>query len=170
MKRRTLYLAALALILVLGAGIGESLAYFSTYAEAKGGYVIDLGDRTEMTEEFSNWTKRLTITNAEDSEAVFIRVKAFCGSSYTLSFSDADGRWSPGADGYWYYADPVAGGEATGELQLRIGGVPASVTDGDSFNVIVIYESSPARWREDGTAYADWSVILDRVSTEGGEA
>ena len=42
--------------------------------------------------------------------------------------------------------------------------------DGATFNVIVIYESTPARWREDGTAYADWTVILDRGSTEGGEA
>ncbi len=170
MKRRTLYLAALALILVLGAGIGESLAYFSTYAEAKGGYVIELGDRTELKEEFSNWTKRVTVVSAEDSEPVFIRVKAFCGSRYSLSYLDESGRWSLGDDGYYYYSEIVPGGGSTAELQIRIGNVPASVKDGDSFNVIVIYESSPARWREDGTAYADWSVILDRVSTEGGEA
>ena len=170
MKRKTLLLAALALVLVLGASIGQSLAYFSTYAEAKGGYVIELGDRTELKEEFSNWTKRVTVVSAEDSEPVFIRVKAFCGSRYSLSYLDESSRWSLGDDGYYYYSEIVPGGGSTAELQIRIGNVPASVKDGDSFNVIVIYESTPVRYREDGSAYADWNVILDSGSTEGGAA
>lgn len=170
MKRKTLLLAALALVLVLGASIGQSLAYFSTYAEAKGGYVIELGDRTELKEEFSNWTKRVTVVSAEDSEPVFIRVKAFCSSRYSLSYLDESSRWSLGDDGYYYYSEIVPGGGSTAELQIRIGNVPASVKDGDSFNVIVIYESTPVRYREDGSAYADWNVILDGGSTEGGAA
>ena len=33
--------------------------------------------------------------------------------------------------------------------------------DGDSFNVIVVYEAVPARYHEDGTAYADWTQQIE---------
>ena len=170
MKRRTLLLSALALLLVLGGSIGETIAYFSTYAEAKGGYTIELGDSTEIREEFSNWTKRVSIASDANSEPVFIRVKAFCGSRYTLSYTDATGRWSLGGDGWYYYSEIVEGGAATGELQIHIDNVPSTVTDGDSFNVVVIYESTPVRYREDGSAYADWSSVLDSGSSDEGGA
>ena len=123
-----------------------------------------------MRGEFPNWTKRITIPSAEDSEPVFIRVKAFCGSKYTLTYTDADGRWSLGSDGYYYYSAPVEGGASTSELQIHINNVPSTVTDGESFNVVVIYESTPVRFREDGSAYADWSSILDSGSSDEGGA
>ncbi len=39
MKKRTLILAVLAVVLVLSASIGSAVAYFTTYATARGGYV-----------------------------------------------------------------------------------------------------------------------------------
>lgn len=39
--------------------------------------------------------------------------------------------------------------------------------DGESFNVIVIYESTPVRYDENGEPYADWSETLDVVTATG---
>ena len=38
------------------------------------------------------------------------------------------------------------------------------------FNVVVIYESTPVMYREDGTPYADWNVVLDNGTSQSGSA
>lgn len=103
-----------------------------------------------------------------DSEPVYIRVKAFCGSEYSLVFSDESGKWTPGEDGYYYYSDIVNGGGTTDELLVKIENVPEDVTDADSFNVVVVYESTPVLYREDGTPYADWNSKVNTGTVEGG--
>ena len=77
----------LAVALVLGSSIGTALAYFTTCAPAKGGYVIHLGEETEIEEEFSDWTKHVVITSREDSSGVFVRVTAFSGAAYPLAIT-----------------------------------------------------------------------------------
>lgn len=179
MKKTKCLLAALAIGAILGAGIGQAVAYFTTYTEAIGGYPVYLGNRTEITEEFNDWTKRVTIHNdAGSAEAVWIRARAF--SSYDLLFDGTD--WSAGTDGYYYYAYPINAGEDTEVLNIRIGRLDAAGTlekpgepDEDhpqeSFDVIVIYESTPVRYGADGTRLpADWNEILDTGRMEGGEA
>lgn len=168
MKKKTAFLTALAVILVLAASIDSAWAYFTTYAEAKGGHTLSLGDKTKVEEDFSAWTKHVSIQSDPDSEPVYIRVKAFCGSEYKLVFSDKSGKWSPGSDGYYYYSDIVNGGEATKELQVKIENVPKDVTDADSFNVVVIYESTPVLYKEDGTPYADWKNKVNTGTVKGG--
>ena len=66
MKKKSSLLAALVLTVILTAGIGKAWAYFTTYAEAAGGYTIELGERTQVREEFREWTKHVVITSAED--------------------------------------------------------------------------------------------------------
>ena len=139
MKKTGIMMAVLAMLLVLGSHIDTALAYFSTYAPAKGGYTIHLGSETEIKEKVAEWTKHVTITVDEDSDTVFVRVKAFAGSIYTLTYSDEAGTWTPGADGYIYFASPVKGGGSTDTLLIRIGDVPEK--DVESFNVAVIYET-----------------------------
>ena len=168
MKKKTAFLTAVAVLLVMAATIESAWAYFTTYAEAKGGYTLSLGDKTTVTEEFSAWTKHVAITSTEDSEPVYIRVKAFCGSEYSLVFSDASGKWTPGEDGYYYYSDIVYGGGTTDELLVKIENVPEDVKDADSFNVVVVYESTPVLYREDGTPYADWNSKVNTGTVEGG--
>ncbi len=168
MKKNTMILAALAVILTLTAGVSSAWAYFTTYAEAKGGYTLHLGDKTTVSENFSDWTKHVSIASETDSEPVYIRVKAFCGSEYSLIYSDAAGKWTPGEDGYYYYSDIVNGGGATDVLDVKIENVPEGMEDSDSFHVVVIYETTPVRYREDGTPYADWSARLDSGRVEGG--
>lgn len=60
----------------------------------------------------------------------------------------------------------MPGGKTAKELSVRIGNVPEEeLKDGLTFNVIVIYESTPVLYREDGTPYADWNAVLDSGSS-----
>lgn len=161
MKKINTILFALAGLLIMSGVIDSAWAYFTTYAEAAGSISIELGDVTEIEEEISEWTKRVEIASAADSGPVYIRAKAFSGSEYTLSYS-SEGGWSDGNDGYWYYDQILYGGEKTeGRLLIKIEGVPKDAKAGDDFNVIVVYESTPVLYEEDGTPYADWEAVLD---------
>ena len=108
------------------------------------------------------------IANEESSEPVYIRVRAFCGSQYTIAYSGEG--WTLGGDGYYYYNHAVDGGGVTGALDLKIENIPENPEDKESFNVIVIYESTPVKHHPDGSAYTieetDWSELLDTGSTE----
>ena len=161
MKKKTIVLAALAAVLTLEAAAGSAWAYFTTYTEARGGYPIELEDTTTIREEFSAWTKHVVVASEKDSRPVYVRVKALNGSEYTLTYTDTCGKWTPGSDGYYYYSDIVNGGEATGGLDIKIGNVPESVEDGSSFNIVVVYETTPVRYDENGKPYADWNATLD---------
>ena len=171
MKKRKYYpevLALAAALTVVSAGIGKTWSYFTTYTEAAGGYTIHLGDRTEINETFSGWTKHLTITSDEDSQPVYIRARAFCGSEYTVLYSG--NGWSLGADGYYYYDSILYGGGSAETLDLKIEGIPQEPEALESFNVVVIYESTPVKYHEDGSPYSiqetDWDEILDAGRTE----
>lgn len=180
MKKVNVCLTALAVVLVLGAGLHNIWAYFTTYAEAQGGYVIELGDRTHFEERFSDWTKRLAVTSKTDSQPVYVRAKAFCGVEYSLVYEDAEGKWNLNeADGYYYYSDILYAGQSTSELLVKIDGIKLqretdpqtgetiytndSLEAGDQFNVVVIYESTPVRYDGNGNPYADWDA---EVSTD----
>lgn len=170
MKRIRIWLPVFAVAMLFLAGIKSSWAYFTTYTKAKGGYTIELGNETKITEEFDSWTKKVSISSKEGSQPVYIRVKAFCGSEYELVYSDDSGKWTPGEDGYYYYSDIVNGGETTNILNVRIENVPKGeeVKEPDSFQVVVVYESTPVQYHEDGTPFADWSVKVDTGTVEGG--
>ncbi|MEY8517084.1 hypothetical protein AALC25_09180 [Lachnospiraceae bacterium 29-84] len=165
MKKKSIFLAAAAAVLVSASTVGSAWAYFTTYAEAAGGYTISLGDETQVKEEFSDWTKHVTITSEEGSEPVYVRAKAFSGSEYKLIYSDKSGKWSPGDDGYYYYSDILNGGESTEELLVKIENIPE---DAANFDVVVVYESTPVKYEEDGTPYADWNGKVDSHTVEGG--
>ncbi len=156
MKKIGVVLAALAAVVAIGSGTGVAWAYFTTYAEAQGGQNLELGDWTEIEEDFYDWTKHVSIVSEPGSQPVYIRAKAFCGGDYLLEYSSESGKWEPGGDGYYYYGDILNGGETAEELLVRIQGIPADeeLEDGDSFNVVVIYESAPVRYGADGTPLA----------------
>ena len=86
-----------------------------------------------------------------------------------LVYSDAAGKWTPGADGYYYYSDIVKGGESAGVLDIGISfPEKTEITEETRFDVVVIYESTPVLYQADGSAYADWSITLDSGNAEGG--
>ena len=102
----------------------------------------------------------MEITNT-GSQPCYVRVKAFCGGQYTLTYSGEG--WTAGADGYWYYDAIVPAGAKSGELDIAIGNTPAG--EADAFNVIVVQEATAVRYRADGTPYADWSETLSSDSS-----
>ena len=170
-KRGSRFLFGLAGALALAAGAGTANAYFTTFAEAQGGVVIRLGDRTEIEEACSEWTKSIVITSNPDSQPVYIRARAFCGSVYELEYISPSGKWTLNeADGFYYYNDIVYGGASTDVLEIKIGNIPETPEPGQGFNVAVIYESTPVRYHAGGEAYADWTVILDSGAAEDADA
>ena len=79
LSKKSLCLAAAALTLTAGISAGTAMAYFTTYAEASGNVTLNMGfTETKPTEEFSNWTKHVTVKNTGDF-ACFVRVKALAG-------------------------------------------------------------------------------------------
>lgn len=170
MKRLNILLSGLLLVMILSTSIGTALAYFTANTQAEGAVPITLGDREEINENFDNWVKHVTITSDEDSEPVFIRAKVFysVASGLTVSIKDGNNGWSLGEEGYYYYDKIVKGGGKTDPLDVAIGNIPQDAEEGDEFNVVVIYESTPVRYEADGTAYADWDHILDTGTQEGG--
>ncbi|MCI8367090.1 MAG: hypothetical protein HFJ66_05760 [Eggerthellaceae bacterium] len=171
-KRGLAAAAGLTLAVALSTGIGSTFAYFTTYAEAQGGHTITLGERTEITEEFGEWTKHVTIANnagadGEASRPVFVRARAFAGSGIQLTYSGES--WEPNADGWYYCANPVEPGQTAPVLDVKIDNIPEG-KDGAQFNVVVTYECTPVLYNADGTPYADWTTILDNGNlSEGGD-
>lgn len=168
MKKRLMLLALLAVLLIGCSGLRSAGAYFTAYVVAEGGYPIRIGGSSDFTEDVSSWTKHLTVTCGEDSEAVYVRARAFCGSLYTLEYDTEGGLWTPSEDGYYYYAEMLEPGQTTAVLHVHIAGVPEDPEEGEQFRVIVVYETTPVRWHEDGTPYADWNAALTVGSSEEG--
>ncbi len=167
MKKKSIYLAVFAVVLVLAGSAGSAWVYFTTYVEAAGTQTISLGDETTVEEEFNSWTKHIVITSDEDSEPVYVRARAYCGSQYELVYTASE-KWTPDSDGYYYYSDILNAGEKTSEFIVKIENVPEDVTDASEFNVAVIYETTPVLYDEDGNPYADWNGKLDVTVEKGG--
>lgn len=153
MKKRDMILAVLAVILVLSASIGAALAYFTSYAEARGGYVVHMGYETEIEENVEGNVKTIRITNTagpgtdEGTYPVFVRVKVYHGSDCTIKVPAAT-NWKEENEetgSVWYYTVPLYTGETTEALEISISvAAGAEVKAGDPIDVIVTYESVPA--------------------------
>lgn len=167
--KKIIVLAAAALVLVINLGIGNAMAYFTTYAAAKGEAEISLGLTTTTPEEtVSDWTKHIRIKNTGDFDC-YVRIKVFAGAEYQnhLTYSDMSGKWSPGADGYYYYSEIVPAGGSTEELLAGIKGIKESMESTGSqrdFNVIVVQECTMVVYDKEGRPTADWSKISDSVT------
>lgn len=152
-SRKTLCLAAAALVLAGGVSVGSAYAYFTTYTEASGGVKFELGStKTEVDEKVESGTKIVSIKNTGDY-ACYVRATAFAGSGYTLTFSDGGSdKWSDGHDGYWYYSDLLQPEETTGTLKIKIpDDLLKKVTEDDiEQNVIVVQECAPEAYDDSG--------------------
>ncbi len=168
-RRKLLILGAFALVLVLGTCIGTAWAYFTTYSEAQGGFPLRMSRHREITvdERFSQWTKRISLQSSEDSVPVVVRARVFAPTMLEVTYRDESGKWSLGEDGFYYYSDVLHGGESTEVLFARIGDVPIAPEDGDSFDVVLVYESTFVHYMPDGTPYADWSVRKEVEREDG---
>ena len=164
-SKKIICLAAAAVILTAGFSVGKALAYFTTYTEGKGGVALELGfTETIPQEKVEDGMKKLTVKNTGDFEC-YVRVKALTGDAYSVKYEEADGagKWTPGADGFYYYSEilPAGSGE-TSQLNVIIPKLKEEAGEEPAgFNVIIIQECTPVLYKDGGEPYADWSKVAD---------
>lgn len=173
MKRKLLVSIALAATLICGASVTPAMAYFTDSTIATGSIPVKVGATTTIHEKFAQRSKRVTISNSEDSASpVWIRARVYTNVDYK-----AQGTNWPEADaqGWYNYASPVDPGKATEELKVELTFPkvkyekdPGEAVYDDNFNVIVVYESTLAEYDESTQSYKapNWDNVLDRA-TEG---
>lgn len=166
MKIKTFIPALFAATLICMSSVKDANAFFTTYVTAKGGYEVSYMRETHMEEQFENWNKYVTVTSKEGSIPVYVRVKAFSGELYELSYAGEGWKYVE-ADGYYYYDRPLYGGETTKALRIFIDNIPVNPEHEQNFNVIVIYETIPVQYDEQNEwiqpEKADWSETLSSV-------
>lgn len=148
------------LCLVLFAGIRTTYAYFTTYTTTSGSGGIELGNITHIVEETEGhiYRKDIQIQNEEGSGPVFVRVKLFHGT--TVQVNPAGTGWTLGEDDFWYYDTALEPGEITEILSASLTRLGAD--DPQDFNVVVVAESTPALYDEDGNPSADWNRAIEQ--------
>jgi hypothetical protein len=166
MKHKHLALAAVAAALIAAMSIAPAQAYFTDYHRANGMLRIKLEPTTDIDEEYGERTKHVHIHNSAESDVdVYVRARVYS----SLPVDIAGTNWSgPNDEGWYEYSEIVPIGKDAEELTVTIT-FPDGATEGDNYNVIVVYESTPVQYKSDGTPYADWSYILDREAAKGGE-
>lgn len=164
LSKKTICLAAAAVALTGTLAVGSAYAYFTTYSEAKGNVVFQMGEtRTEPDEKVIEGKKIVSIKNTGDYDC-YIRIRAYAGNNYNLTYEDGgSGKWYDGKDGYWYYKDILTVGSTPSETVLV--NIPKElledITDEKDLNVIVIQECTPVQYDDDGEPYPDWNVTFE---------
>ena len=161
-NKRTIFLTMAALVLTMSIGIGSAMAYFTTYAIANGEVEVDLGfTQTIPEEKVVDGKKEIVLKNIGDYDC-YVRLKALTGNVYkdSIVYSEPNGtgKWTPGADGYYYYSDIVEPKGSSTQIDVSFAFPEIEPAD---FNVIIIQECTPVLYDADGNPYADWSVTAD---------
>ena len=154
MRKTKLIMLMVMVIAVLDITVNETLAYFTTYTRVKGSAELSLQESTRIKEEDVDGGKHVVITAADDSDPIFVRVKAIAIEEVLSQLVYSGERWSEeDEDGWRYYELPLNGGEsATIDINLK----EDAELDLDKFNLIVVYEFIPAKLDSEGNLTADW--------------
>lgn len=164
MKKKIIFLLALSILLVTAVTMNSTLAYFTTYAQAKGGYTIHLGHGgTSMETQVEGGYHHVVITN--DGQPAYVRVRVFTPSDFRSTIGSSDNKWVYDGNGYWYYNE-ILGVGSTSELLVEITPPETHVNDaGDQRHVIIIYESTPQQFDDHGNTIepkkADWNREIE---------
>lgn len=168
MRRKSIFLAALAFALVLGMGITPAGAYFTDQSTANGGLPIIVKPDTEIYEWASGTHKTIVIKNADNAAPAFVRVKVETAADVTIVGEGWDGPQEGGW--YVYKSELPAGGETKNlEVDIDFGRITTiepitSLKPAQRYtcNVSVIYEQADAKYNADGTPdYGDWHTTRD---------
>ena len=163
-------LLAAALTLTASLSVGSALAYFTSYCTAEGAVAMNMGFTETEIHETVRDGKHIIIENTGDYDC-FVRVKVFAPNDIEFWSETKEGWMKHEDDQYWYYNSVLAPKEKTPELLIKY-----RQTDGsnpDEFNIIVVYETTPVLYDENGNPYADWDnvVVVDEsagIVTEPG--
>ena len=156
-----------ATLIVCGVSVKPTLAYFTTYATAKGGISVDIGPTTDVKEKFKDWKKTIEIENTGKADC-FVRVKVIAASQFDIQASGSN--WSLSDDGYWYYSQVVPVG---GKTEPIVAAITVSEKVKTSFNVVVVQECTPVTYDENGNPCvapdAKWDATAQYDKEEGEE-
>ena len=141
-------LAGLACAGILTAASGDAMAYFTTYANAKGGYTLELETHTELHEEFKDMQKTITVENTGETDC-YVRVKIIAPTYVEFPITITQGAgWTKSGD-YYYYDSYLAPGETTkSSVVAAIGNIPEKIDY--TWNVVVASECCQVIYAEDG--------------------
>ena len=93
---KTICLAATALVLTMGLAVNTAMAYFTTYATAKGGVTLELDfSEVKINEDVVNQKKQIVLENTGDVDC-YVRVKALAGNAH---ITDRELSIDPGEEG-----------------------------------------------------------------------
>ncbi len=169
--------SALTVGMVLASNAGNAWGYFTTNTNASGGYSLSLAEEVTTVDEefnFEDWIKNVTVTNTAGSD-MYVRARVFSGAQYAdlLSY-EGEGWGTVQEDGYFHYNAIVKAGESTLPLRVMVKGV-AEGANVDSFNIAVVYETTPVQYDNNGDPYADWTLVLEgkddsSLTEEGGNS
>lgn len=162
-------LAVVAITLIVGVCVENAMAYFTTYVTAEGQVTMNLGfTETVPDDDVADKTKTVSVTNNDDFPC-FVRLKVFWGNQFNEYIEIEGGTgWSLN-NGYYEYDSVLEPDAKTNDFVIDLTeAMQLKPTDDDidEFNVIVIQESTPVLYTDDGVPYADWSIPT--VENEGG--
>ena len=153
MKHKRLLLFLLTVILIACMSVGAAHAYFTDSVDVKGGYVLNIGYTPPIYERIDG-NKHVWFQSEKNAPTVFVRARAYTGAAFQTYLKYTPGEnWVIGATGeFYYYILPLEAEGKTTELQINVTSqlFPSGALPGDEINVIVVYESTPAIFTEDG--------------------
>jgi len=162
-KKHILLAAAMAAALLCLIA-GHAYGYFTANSHAEGTLVI-APLNVVPHETIAERGKQLALTNEENSAAAYVRARGFCGDDSALQYT-AESGWTDGGDGWWYFDPVLEPGQSTSALKIDISAVlPENPKIGDSFNIVVVFESIRPEVGADG-AKETFRAFLNR---QGGE-
>lgn len=186
-RKRTLarpVLLALSLVLVLGLGVGGTLAYLVTNTDPVTNTFTPGKLDTPPKETFENDVKSdVVVTNSNDSAvAAYVRatwtinwvvgngetaqiVAPAKAGEYEIDVAGNGSGWSQGSDGFYYWHEPVAPGGQTGALieRLTANNDAAPDVEGVHLQATIITQTIQAE-PVDAIEDAGWPVTIDSVS------
>ena len=159
-------LVAAAVTLTASLSVGSALAYFTTYCTAEGSYTLKMGfPETDIEEDVIDGVKHVIIKNTGDYDC-FVRAKVFVSSPGDVKEKYEGDGWEQRSDGYWYYTPVLAAGTKSQEFLVSF-----EYPEGDEqpdFDIIVVYESVPVLYDENGNPDMNesWSNTASIVTGE----
>ena len=170
--KKNLKLSVIAVMLVALLGVclaGTTFSYF-TDAHAQGGVYNVSGVKTTITEETEGWqVKKPSVTNVGENDC-YVRMRYEISQNGLVTVNAPAAGWTLGDDGWYYYAEPLAPGEASaplfdtvaiGEAYLDEEGTPPENLDQllAHLRISLYQEAVQAELTFDGTTYTDADEI-----------
>ena len=159
MNKKLLCLAMAAFVLTAAVSVKNAMAYFTTYVVASGEESLNLGfAKTELEETINGTDKAVTVANTVDASCyVRVRILTISDEKITdlvkVSEPDFADNWKEISEGYYEYKSVLGSKSETSVLNVMV--TPTSETE--DFDVIVIQETAPVLYDENGNTYAGWN-------------